>query len=143
MSVAQARTDLAEALTGDGWNTYAYPPAVVTPPAVILVPDEPYLELVNIGRGLVNVRARFRVTCAVAPLDNPSSLAQLERLIVGVMANVPDGAVVESASRPATTQVGPSDLLTSDLSVEVRASITPDPEPEPEPEPAPEPGPEE
>lgn len=130
MSVETVRSDLAEALEGPGWNVYAYPPAVVTPPAVIIVPDEPYLALQGLGRR-VQVRVRFRVTCAVAALDNPASLAQLERLLVGVYQRVPAGASSDTASRPSMTSVGPSDLLTSDLTVEVVTSIAPDPDPEP------------
>ena len=124
MTIADARTALAGDLEGIAANIYPYPPAVVSPPAIILVPDEPYLELVGIGRSETNVRVRIRLTCAVAQLDSQAQLDQLEQLVVAVFEALPDGATVSEASRPATTSVGPSDLLTTDHTVEVVTTIT-------------------
>ncbi len=45
------RTDLATAIQAAGYKAHRYPPATVMPPAVVIVPDDPYLEAEVIGSG--------------------------------------------------------------------------------------------
>jgi hypothetical protein len=118
MSIADARRTLADAFDQVAANVYAYPPQVVVPPAVVIVPDEPYLELVSIGSN-VRIRSRHRLTVAVQAIDNQATLELLENLCVAVYANLPTGVTAGEFSRPQTQQVGPSDLLVSDVTVEV------------------------
>ena len=51
VTVRTVREDRAEVLTDAGYQAYAYPPAVVQPPSVVILPDEPYLEIETIGSG--------------------------------------------------------------------------------------------
>jgi hypothetical protein len=142
MKLSELRESLAEALTGDWWNTYSYPPAVVSPPAVVIVPGDPYLEPLTLGPN-TRQRAYFQVTCAVAPLDNAAQLDQLERLVLNCYAQLPAGVSADTASRPNTATVGPSDLLVMDFTVGIVETFEadPDPDPDPDPEPDPEPDP--
>jgi hypothetical protein len=151
MSVSEVRDALAEALAASGTKIYAYPPAVVTPPALVLVPSEPYLEPLGLGRGTARLTIRLRLTFLAGIQDNPSSLARLEDDYVRVAQVLPTGYSLGALSRPQLTQVGPSELLAADA--EISATVTveptpppdpdPDPEPDPEPEPDPDPAPEE
>jgi hypothetical protein len=120
MSIKAVREALATALDGaiNNASVYSYPPPMVPTPAVIVVPDEPYLEPITIGSTL-RLRVRFLVTCAVAGLDNPAALDQLEELCLDVLGALPAGAVPDSFSRPRMQQIGPTDLLTSDMTVEI------------------------
>jgi len=45
--LSSIRTPLATALAGVAGNIYSFVPETVIPPAVVVVPDSPYLELVN------------------------------------------------------------------------------------------------
>lgn len=147
MSLAEARADLVEALGDIEANVYAFPPAVVIPPAVVLLPGDDYVEVARIGATTL-VRQRFRITAAIAPLDNEAALDQIEQLITDILTELPATVGFETGfSSPRMSQIGPSDLLTSDMTITVMTDITtpappPPPEPEPEPQPEPEPDPE-
>lgn len=123
--LADIRDTLAYALS-EYASTYAvfpYPPPVVSPPAIIIVPDAPYIEPYSIGPR-TQLRVRYRLTCAVAMLDDQAALANLEELLLNVFAAVPAGWQVGVASAPSVETVGPSDLLTADVAVEAHVDVT-------------------
>lgn len=121
--VAQLRAELTLAFAGSGVGVFSYPPSTVTPPAIVLVPDEPYVEPIGLGPG-TNLRVRYRVTVAVAAIDNPASLDKLETLVTAIYTLAPKGVVVGLTSRPALTQVGPTELLTCEIDLEATISTT-------------------
>lgn len=118
MSLADVRDELAGYLSALTANVYTYPPSVVTPPAIVIVYDDPALELAAIGSSS-RIRARYRLTVAVVGLDNEAALGQLEDLCTDVFAALPVGVTLGAFSKPYLTQIGPSDLLVADLPITV------------------------
>ena len=117
MNLTSLRQEIADSLSSETANIYFYPPATLVPPAVIVVPDSgTYIEPISIGAG--KYRVRFRLTCAVALRDNQSALELIETLIFGVYQSLPSGYVVLDASSPAILNLGQSELLTSEITVE-------------------------
>ena len=136
MSVTDVRYALAEALEATGLKVHAFPPPTVTPPALVLVPADPYLDPATIGRGTVRLFVRLRLTFLAGLLDNPSSLARIEDAYLQVAAVLPSGFVLGPLSRPGQTQVGPSELLAADCEITATVTATlPDPDLDLEPEP--------
>jgi hypothetical protein len=120
MNLKTLRQNLATALedAGISYSTSAYPPPVVIPPTVVIVPGSPWIVPVTIGRpSSPQVEVNFRLTCIVANLDNQGSLDQLESLVFAVLDNLPRGFEVGDVSAPSVETIGPSDLLVSDLQV--------------------------
>ena len=113
----QVRTPLATALASVAGNVYAYVPETVIPPAVVVVPDSPYLEFETINKSNIRAKVNMTITVAVAYNSNPSSLDNIEHLIISVLAVIPTGYVVSSVERPTVTQVGASTLLIADVRV--------------------------
>jgi hypothetical protein len=111
------RTPLANAFSGVAANVYSYVPEAPQVPAVILVPDSPYLELNTINDSTLHAKINLVITCGVAYLSNPASLDNLEKLIMSVLAVIPDGYIVGLVERPTVTQVGTVNLLTADIRV--------------------------
>jgi hypothetical protein len=111
------RTPLANAFAGVAANLYSYVPEAPQVPAVILVPDSPYLELNTINDSTLHAKINLVITCGVAYLSNPASLDNLEKLIMSVLAVIPDGYIVGLVERPTVTQVGTVNLLTADIRV--------------------------
>jgi hypothetical protein len=111
------RTPLATAFAGVAANVYSYVPEAPQVPAVILVPDSPYLELNTINDSTLHAKINLVITCGVAYLSNPASLDNLEKLIMSVLAVIPDGYIVGLVERPTVTQVGTVNLLTADIRV--------------------------
>jgi hypothetical protein len=119
------RTSLATAIQAAGYKAHRFPPATVMPPAVVIVPDEPYLTPEVIGSGGNLWAVGFELIVCVAPLDNEAQLVQLENITVDVCRNLPKGVSVGAIQRPTVEQVGPSELLTTRIPVVVRATLSP------------------
>jgi hypothetical protein len=119
------RTSLATAIQAAGYKAHKFPPATVMPPAVVIVPDEPYLEAEVIGSGGNLWAVAFELIVCVAPLDNEGQLIQLENITVDVCRNLPKGTALGPIQRPTVEQVGPSELLTTRIPVTVRATLAP------------------
>lgn len=115
--LSQVREPLATALGSVAGNVYSYVPESIIPPAVVCVPDSPYLELETISKSTLHTKINFSISVAVAYSSNPASLDNIEQLIMSVLAVIPTGYVVSSVERPTVTQVGASTLLIADIRV--------------------------
>lgn len=115
--LSDVRTPLATALAGVAGNIYSFVPELVIPPAVVVVPDSPYLELETINKSTIHTKINFTISVAVAYNSNPASLDNIEQLIMSVLAVIPTGYVVSSVERPTVSQVGASTLLIADVRV--------------------------
>lgn len=115
--LSQVRTPLATAMASVAGNVYSFVPETVYPPAVVIVPDSPYLELETINKTTIHSKINFTISVAVAYNSNPASLDNIEQLIMSVLAVIPTGYVVSSVERPTVTQVGASTLLIADVRV--------------------------
>ena len=115
--LSQVRTPLATALASVAGNVYSYVPETIIPPAVVVVPDTPYLELETISKSTLHAKINFTISVAVAYNSNPASLDNIEQLIMSVLAVIPTGYVVSVVERPTVTQVGASTLLIADVRV--------------------------
>jgi hypothetical protein len=124
VTIKTIRDDLAEVFTDAGFQCYAYPPAVVQPPSIIIVPDEPYIEVETIGSNGTRVLLRYELICAVQALDNPASLDNIEKMTIAVLQLLPQGIAVNPIARPTVEQVGPSDLLTQRIPILIRAALS-------------------
>ena len=111
------REPLATALSSVAGNVYAFVPESVVPPAVVIVPDSPYIELETINKSTIHAKLNFTISVAVAYNSNPASLDNIEQLIMSVLAVIPKGYIVSSVERPTVTQVGASTLLIADVRV--------------------------
>jgi hypothetical protein len=113
----QVRTPLATALSSVAGNVYSFVPETVIPPAVVVVPDSPYLEFETISKTNNRAKVNFTISVAVAYNSNPASLDNIEQLVISVLAVIPTGYIVSSVERPTVTTVGASTLLIADVRV--------------------------
>ena len=115
--LSAVRTPLATALSGVSANVFSYVPESVPVPAVVVVPDSPYMEFETIGKSTFRTKLNYTITCCVAYNSNPASLDNIEQLITSVVAVIPAGYDVQVVDRPTVTQVGASNLLVADIRV--------------------------
>ncbi len=115
--LSSVRQPLATALAGVAGNVYSFVPESVIPPAVVLVPSSPYLQIETIGKSSIRCQVNMTITAAVAYNSNPASLDNIEQLLMSILAVIPSGYIVGSVERPTVTQVGASTLLVSDINV--------------------------
>jgi hypothetical protein len=115
--LSSVRQPLATALAGVAGNVYAFVPESVIPPAVVCVPDSPYLEIETIGKSQVRVKINLTISAVVAYNSNPASLDNIEQLIMSILTVIPNGYIVGEVERPTVQNVGASTMLISDINV--------------------------
>lgn len=121
----EIRGGIKTALATVSANIYDHVPESPIVPAVVMVPDSPYMELEAIGKATTRVKLNYTITACVAYLSNPASLDNLEKLVLSIL-----GALTASkyelsiVERPSVTQVGSTNLLVSDIRLSVRYEQT-------------------
>jgi hypothetical protein len=116
-AVSDTRAALANAFSGLSANVYASVPEAPIPPAIVVVPDSPYMEVVLIGKASTKVKINFAISAIVASNSNAGSLDNLEKLIMGILAAMPAGYVVGQIEKPTVLEVGQSPMLVADINV--------------------------
>jgi hypothetical protein len=119
------RGAIKTALASVSANVYDHAPEAPIVPAVVIVPDSPYMELETIGKSPVRVKLNYTITAAVAYLSNPASLDNLEKLVISILGAL-NAAKYElsTVDRPSITTVGTTNLLVSDIRLSVRYEQT-------------------
>jgi hypothetical protein len=116
-SIAETRAALANAFSALSANVYASVPESPIPPAIVVVPSTPYMEVVLIGKASTKVQLNFAISAIVASNSNAGSLDNLEKLIIGILAAMPAGYVVGVVEKPTVLEVGQSPMLVADINV--------------------------
>lgn len=116
-SIAETRSALATAFSALSANVYPSVPESPIPPAIVVVPDSPYMEVMLIGKSKTQVKLNFSITAIVASNSNAGSLDNLEKLIIGILAAMPAGYVVGVIEKPTVLEVGQSPMLVADINV--------------------------
>ena len=116
-SIAETRSALATAFSALSANVYPSVPESPIPPAIVVVPDSPYMDVVLIGKAKTQVKLNFAITAIVASNSNAGSLDNLEKLIIGILAAMPAGYVVGVIEKPTVLEVGQSPMLVADINV--------------------------
>lgn len=120
MPVSATRAALKTALSAVTASVYDHVPETVIPPAVVVVPNSPYIEINTIGKSQINAQVNFTLTIVVAYHSNAAALDNLERLYFQILAALPANYVVGALEKPAVTQVGASELLVADFNIYTR-----------------------
>ena len=116
-AVSETRAALASAFSGLAANVYSSVPESPIPPAIVVVPDSPYMEVVLLGKSQTKVQINFAISAIVASNSNAASLDNLEKLIIGILAAMPAGYVVGVVEKPTVLEVGQSPMLVADINV--------------------------
>lgn len=116
-AIADTRAALANAFSSLSANVYSSVPESPIPPAIVVVPSSPYMEVNLIGKTYVKVKLNFAISAIVASNSNAGSLDNLEKLIMGILAAMPAGYVVGVIEKPTVLEVGQSPMLVADINV--------------------------
>ena len=114
------RGAIKTALAGISANVYDIVPEAPIVPAVVIVPDSPYMELETIGRANVRVKLNYTVSACVAYFSNAASLDNLEKLTISILSALSASKYeLSTVERPSVTQIGTTNLLVSDIRLSV------------------------
>lgn len=110
------RDALKTAFSGLAASTYNTVPESVIVPAIVLVPNKPYLEPQLIG-STIRMKINLVITAIVAYNSNPAALDNLEKLIISILGVIPQGYIVGAVESPQVVQIGAAQYLSADLNV--------------------------
>lgn len=116
-TIAETRATLASAFSSLAATSYGYVPESPIPPAIVVVPSTPYMEMALISDAVTKVKINFVITAIVSYNSNPASLDNLEQLIIGILAAMPSGYIVGNVEKPTPLEVGASTMLCADINV--------------------------
>jgi hypothetical protein len=122
---ADVRGALKTALAPLAANIYDSVPEAPIVPAIVCVPDSPYMELEFISKSTTRVKLNYTITACVAYFSNAAALDNLEQLVISILGEL-DASKYElsTVERPSVTEVGTTTLLVSDIRLSVRYEQT-------------------
>jgi hypothetical protein len=122
---ADVRGALKTALAACTANIYDSVPEAPIVPAIVIVPDSPYMELELIGKSTTRVKLNYTITACVQYFSNAAALDNLEQLVISILGEL-DASKYElsTVERPSVTEVGTTTLLVSDIRLSVRYEQT-------------------
>lgn len=101
----EAREALVTAFSGQGLQVYTTVPAVPRPPAVVIVPDSPWIVPERIGSNL-NYRVRWRVLVVISPRNNEAATLDIENAVDALLPLIPEGFSWDIVNPPQLNDVG-------------------------------------
>lgn len=116
--VTEAREALVAAFTGQGLQVYTTVPAVPRPPAIVIVPDSPWITHER-GTAL-GYRVRWRVLIVISPRNNEAATLDVENAIDLLLPLIPAGFSWDVVNPPQLNDVGAQGTVyTTEINVSV------------------------
>tara|TARA_R110000822_G_scaffold70074_1_gene169721 strand:- start:184 stop:564 length:381 start_codon:yes stop_codon:yes gene_type:complete len=122
--LADVRTPLQTALSGLVASVYSGVPEAIIAPAIVLIPDAPYLEPNLINGSTTKVKINLTVTGIVANNSNAAALDNLEQLMISILGAMPSGYLVGNINQPQPLEIGAGKYLVADLQVSTQYTET-------------------
>ena len=118
------RGALKTAISSVAANVYDYVPEAPNVPFAAIVPSNPYLEPNLIGSS-TRVKINFSLTVGVAPYSNAASLDNIERLVMSILAVIPQGYTVGLVSNPVPmTLASGSEIIACEIELSTQYTQT-------------------
>ena len=113
-----SREALVAAFTGQGLQVYTTVPAVPRPPAVVIVPDSPWIT--HERGGTLGYRVRWRVLIVISPRNNEAATLDVENAIDLLLPLIPAGFSWDVVNPPQLNDVGAQGTVyTTEINVSV------------------------
>ena len=118
------RTALKTAISSVAVNPYDSVPEAPQVPFAAIVPNTPYLEPNLIGTS-TRVKINLVITVGVAMYSNAASLDNIEKLVMSILAVIPQGYTVGSVSNPIPmTLASGSEVLACEIDISTQYTQT-------------------
>lgn len=118
------RGTLKTAISSVAINPYDSVPEAPQVPFAAIVPNAPYLEPNLIGTS-TRVKINLVITVGVAMYNNAASLDNIEKLVMSILAVIPQGYTVGSVSNPIPmTLASGSEVLACEIDISTQYTQT-------------------
>ena len=124
--ITTLRASLASVLANNNvWNTYSFPPPMITANSVIVAPADNYITPSNNTNVAISPLANLKIIMTCPMLDNQGNLAGIETMACAVFKKLATSNIVMnigSMSAPSVLSVQSGDLLTASFDISVLTS---------------------
>jgi len=116
----EARELLITAFTSSGYRVYDTVPNIPTPPAIVVVPDSPWLVPGRIGSNL-NYEARWRILIVIKKRQNAAETLDTENAVDIVLGLIPTEFLVTAVNAPQVNDIGAQGtVITTEIDVSIQ-----------------------
>lgn len=115
----EARELLITAFTNNGYRVYDTVPNIPAPPAIVIVPDSPWIVPGRIGSTL-NYEARWRILIVIKKRQNAAETLDTENAIDTILSLVPNSFQVTGVNAPQLNDIGAQGtVITTEINVTI------------------------
>lgn len=116
----EARELLITAFTSSGYRVYDTVPNIPTPPAIVVIPDSPWLVPGRLGSNL-NYEARWRVLIVIKKRQNAAETLDTENAVDVILGLIPDTFLVTAVNGPQLNDLGAQGtVITTEINVSIQ-----------------------
>lgn len=116
----ESRELLTAAFTGNGYRVYDTVPNVPSPPAIVVVPDSPWILPGRIGSTL-NYEARWRILIVIKKRQNAAETLDTENAVDTILGLIPNTFQVTGVNAPQLNDIGAQGtVITTEINVSIQ-----------------------
>ena len=115
----EARELLLDAFATSGYRVYDTVPNVPAPPAIVIVPDSPWIVPGRLGSNL-NYEARWKILIVIKKRQNAAETLDTENAIDTVLGLIPTEFLVTAVNAPQLNDIGSQGtVITTEIDVSI------------------------
>lgn len=115
----EARELLITAFTSSGYKVYDTVPNIPSPPAIVIVPDSPWILPGRLGSNL-NYECRWRILIVIKKRQNAAETLDTENAVDTILNLIPTSYQVTAVNAPQLNDIGAQGtVITTEIDVSI------------------------
>jgi hypothetical protein len=116
----EARELLIDAFTSSGYRVYDTVPNIPTPPAIVVIPDSPWILPGRLGSNL-NYECRWKILIVIKKRQNAAETLDSENAVDTLLGLIPDTFQVTGVNAPQLNDLGSQGIaVTTEINVTIQ-----------------------
>jgi hypothetical protein len=116
----EARELLIDAFTSSGYRVYDTVPNIPTPPAIVVIPDSPWILPGRLGSNL-NYECRWKILIVIKKRQNAAETLDSENAVDTLLGLIPDTFQVTAVNAPQLNDLGSQGIaVTTEINVTIQ-----------------------
>jgi hypothetical protein len=116
----EARELLIDAFTSSGYRVYDTVPNIPTPPAIVVIPDSPWILPGRLGSNL-NYECRWKILIVIKKRQNAAETLDSENAVDTLLGLIPETFQVTGVNAPQLNDLGSQGIaVTTEINVTIQ-----------------------
>ena len=116
----EARELLITAFTSSGYRVYDTVPNIPTPPAIVIIPDSPWILPSRLGSNL-NYECRWKILIVIKKRQNAAETLDSENAVDTLLGLIPESFQVTGVNAPQLNDLGSQGIaVTTEINVTIQ-----------------------